>query len=119
MTHTRAVVFRLLIVCLLLIVCGAVASLLPDRGTKQRRGAFREMTDRKMPPAITKHMKRLQAIPGLGGEQGPGSAEAEAFFAKAYPDLDIPLARLDAARAAGARLRGKQFPRAKAALERG
>ncbi len=110
MKHTRTLVFRLLMVCLLLIVSGAVASLLLDRGTKQGRGALREMTDRKMPPAITKHMKRLQAIPGLGGEQGPGSAEAEAFFAKAYPDQDIPLARLDAARAAGARLRGKQLP---------
>ena len=67
MKPTRTVVFRLLIVCLLLIVCGAVASLLPDRGTKQRRGAFREMTERKMPPALGRHLEKLaQAVPGLG-----------------------------------------------------
>ena len=36
MKHTRTVVFRLLMVCLLLIVSGAVASLLPDRGTETK-----------------------------------------------------------------------------------
>ena len=110
MKRTAIVVFRLVTVCLLVLVSGLVASLLPDRGTETSRASgLREMTDRKMPPAVAKHMKRLQSIPGLEGMHpgGPSSAEEESFLAKAYPDDDIPLARLDAARAAGARLRGK------------
>jgi hypothetical protein len=71
--------------------------------------------DRKKPAALAGHLKHLQTIPGNLGEsaEGPGSAEAEEFLSLAYPDTDIPLARLDAARAAASRLRGTNFPAGK------
>ncbi len=74
-----------------------------------------ETAGEKMPPALAKHMKRLQSIPGLGGEnpEGPGGAEAEEFMALAYPADDVPLAQLQAASSAAARLKGKGFPSGK------
>jgi hypothetical protein len=73
------------------------------------------MTNRHKPLALSRHLERVrQAIPGVGGESGgPGSADAEKFLALAYPDVDIPLARLDSARAAAAALNGKPFPTGK------
>jgi hypothetical protein len=60
-------------------------------------------------------MKRFESLPGLEGmhPEGPGGADAERFVARAYPDDDIPLARIVAARVAAARLKGKDFPRGK------
>jgi len=60
-------------------------------------------------------MERFEALPGTEGmsPEGPGSADVERFFARAYPDSDIPLERLEAARSAAARLKGKAFPRGK------
>jgi hypothetical protein len=55
------------------------------------------------PPALGAHLEQLkQTIPGNGGEsaEGPGSAGADWFYARAYPDNDIPLARANAARRA-------------------
>lgn len=68
---------------------------------------------REVPPALGRHLDRLgRAIPGQGGEsEGPGDAEAEKFLAKAYPDTDIPLARLSRARTAAARVRQRGFAR--------
>ncbi len=68
-----------------------------------------------MAAALSKHLERLrQSIPGNGGELGGGGgAEVEDFLAKAYPDTDIPLARLQEARAAAARIGGKNFPTGK------
>jgi hypothetical protein len=113
MKRRWSVVQLVLSLCLVLLVAGAVAGLRPDRGSIQRDQAYRQMTERKMPVAIAKHMKRLQSLPGLEGEhpEGPGSAEAEEFLSRAYPNDDIPLAYLDAARSAAARLKGKGFPR--------
>jgi len=73
-------------------------------------------TQRKMAPALARHMEKLrQTIPGLGGELGGGggTAETESFMALAYPDTDIPLERLEAARAATKRIAGKGFPTGK------
>ena len=101
----------------LLLAAGVAAALLLTASMRRQPRAIgeRAITERKMPAAVAAHMKRrLQAIPGLGGESagGPASADAEAFLARAYPDTDIPLARLQAARAAGSRLAAK-FPRGK------
>ena len=106
MRRYGSLVFQVIALCLLLVVAGAVASILPGRVSDGRRlDAAREMTQRKMPLAVARHMERFQAIPGLGGEHPDrGSAEAEEFFALAYPDDDIPLVRLQAARAAAAKL---------------
>jgi hypothetical protein len=73
------------------------------------------MTNRHKPLALSRHLERVrQAIPGVGGESGgPGSADTQKFLALAYPDVDIPLARLDSARAAAAALNGRPFPTGK------
>jgi hypothetical protein len=71
---------------------------------------------KSMPPALSRHIERFQrTIPGNGGESagGPGGAGAEKFLARAYPDTDIPLARLEAAREAAGRLHAKGFPTGK------
>lgn len=56
----------------------------------------------KRPPALAAHLERLrQALPGTEGmSEDPTSADAERFMNRAYPDTDIPLERILAARAA-------------------
>src|SRR5262245_16585592 len=72
-------------------------------------------TEDEMPPALGRHIEKLrEAIPGLGGEsEGPGGGDVEKSMAMAYPDSDIPLERLNAARAAADSLRRKGFPTGK------
>jgi hypothetical protein len=67
------------------------------------------------PAALARHLDRLKALPDNGGEtlEGPGSAAEAAFQQRAYPDSDIPLARINAARAAAASLNKKGFPKGK------
>jgi hypothetical protein len=96
-----------------LVVLVDLASRITQR-TPTRPGAG-PMTNRHKPLALSRHLERVrQAIPGLGGEaEGPGGADAEKFVALAYPDTDIPLARLNAARRAAASLSGRPFPTGK------
>lgn len=109
----RSLMVKVLTVALLMAVGTAIALVLP--GMRSREAGTALEVERKMPLAVARHMKRLQAVPGVGGESpdGPGSADAEDFLALAYPDTDVPLARLEAARAAAGRLRGKPFPTGK------
>jgi hypothetical protein len=68
----------------------------------------------EFPPALGKHMEKLkEGIPGNGGEpnEGPGGADAAVIEALAYPDTDIPLTRLEAARAAAKAVKARGFPR--------
>jgi len=112
----RLSVFRVLIAGLAVVVAGMLASLAPPRhGMDPRSDSARFTAERNTPAAVARHMKRFEAVPGLEGmsPEGPGSADAERFAARAYPDSDIPLERLEAARSAAARLKGKAFPRGK------
>ena len=107
---------------MLLLAIGASVALLASRSPLLRQAAFeldddhdREAADAgggeaEMPRALGEHMERLmRTIPGNGGElrEGPGAADAAHFEALAYPDADIPLARLDGARRAFFRVAGK------------
>lgn len=68
------------------------------------------------PAALSQHLERLaQTVPGNGGEnpEGPGSADEVAFLQRAYPDTDIPLANIEAARAAYDSIIGRGFPQGK------
>jgi hypothetical protein len=69
----------------------------------------------KLPPALARRLERLKSLPGFGGEnpEGRASAAAEKFFSLAYPNDDIELANLQAARFAASRLKGKPFPSGK------
>ena len=113
-----ASVFRVLTACLVVTVVGAVASILPGRERPDRDPA-RFTVERNRPAAVARHIerfeKRFESIPGLEGmhPEGPGGADAERFLARAFPDNDIPLARIEAARSAAARLKGKTFPPSK------
>ena len=100
----------------LLLVVGMAASQIHKRQAKARAVRSELLkTERKMPPALGRHLETLaQAVPGLGGEsERPGSAQAEKFLAMAYPDTDIPLARLEAARSAASNHKNKAFPTGK------
>jgi hypothetical protein len=84
-------------------------------------GAFDFLTNKPVaqpfrgkPEVLAKHIAQLrEAIPGNGGEGGPGSPEEEGFLQRAYPDADIPLARFETARAAAAAIQGRDFPTGK------
>ncbi|MEO6409098.1 MAG: hypothetical protein ABIO45_10160 [Burkholderiaceae bacterium] len=66
------------------------------------------------PGALREHLNLLkQALPPSSTE-GPGSAGDSGFEQRAYPDSDIPLARIEAARAAAKTLQGRDFPTGKA-----
>src|SRR4029453_4674246 len=69
--------------------------------------------EERLPPALARRLERFKTLPGAGGESADGrdSAEAEKFFALAFPANDIALANLEAARAAAARLKGKDLSR--------
>ena len=63
------------------------------------------------PPALARHLATLRALPGNGGEsaEGPGGADAAALQALAYPDSDIPLARLETERLAAKAVKSRGF----------
>src|ERR1051326_5053468 len=67
--------------------------------------------DFEKPPALARHLKRFEAIPGNGGQPDtrPGTAEDEAFMEMAYPDTDIPVDRINTMRAAFTTLKSKGF----------
>lgn len=61
-----------------------------------------------LPPAVARRIDQLQqSIPGNEGESpdGPGGYDEQRFMALAYPDVDVPLERITAAREAFAAIR--------------
>ena len=112
----RLPVYRILTACLASIVVAGVAILTLTRVRPDPRADTNRLTvDRNMPAAVARHMKRFESLPGFEGMsgEGPGSAGTERFLARAYPDDDIPLLRIEGARSAAARLKGKDFPSGK------
>ena len=85
--------------------------LTPSKGqaaTPQPRGG--------KPGALRRHLDMLkQALPARPGGviDGPGSAGEGGFEQRAYPDTDIPLARIEEARAAARSVTGRKFPTGK------
>ncbi len=76
----------------------------------------RLLLDDGRPAALARHLDSLkQTIPGNLGESpdGPGSAADQEFFQRAYPDADIPLANIQAARNAAAAIAARGFPTGK------
>ncbi len=106
--------FRVLAALLACVVAAAVTLVGTNQGQIPANRRALE-TNRKMAAGLSKHLEKLrQSIPGLGGELGAGGgAEAEEFMAMAYPDTDIPLARLQNAQAAAGRINAKNFPKGK------
>ena len=69
-----------------------------------------------MPTALGAHLAQLrQAIPGNSGhaQEGPGSAEEAAFLARAYPASDIALSKIENAKSAFTKAKGRPFPSGK------
>jgi len=89
------------------------SGLAPTRGRSEAQVA--ENAEKDLPPALARRAERLLALPENGGEslEGPSSAAEASFLQRAFPDADIPLARLAAARAAFQVHKGKGFPRGK------
>ena len=79
------------------------------KGTAEARSSGQAKVDRDrageadLPAALGRHLEKLmETIPGDGGE-GPASSAAEwRFMARAYPDTDISLDKIEGARAAHA-----------------
>jgi hypothetical protein len=82
-------------------------------GTRSPTGvgeAYQAAGDGAYPPALAARLDRLsQAIPGNGGEsdKGPGGSADAALSALAYPEADIPLARLVSERSAAESVNGR------------
>src|SRR5258706_13160200 len=94
------------------------ASKIPKKSTKKPRAAKKQSTalvdDDGIPLARAQHIRKLmRTVPGNGGESDNGAAGAaeDAFQQRAFPDTDIPLDRLLAARSAAATLNSRKFPR--------
>ena len=103
-------------IAVLLAVVVAAGVLYTARATRQMPRQTRVLpTEGNMPAALARHIERLQAIPGNGGEssEGPGGGDLEKFLEMAYPDTDVPLERFEAARAAAAALLARPFPTGK------
>ena len=94
---------------LLAVGAAAPVALTSRPGPFEARG--HEVAEKDMPPALARHLERLKALPGNGGEsvEGPSSAAEASFLQRAFPDADIPLARIAAARAAFKGHKGKGF----------
>jgi hypothetical protein len=107
-------VFRIFVSVLTLSVTAAVATVY-EPPYQPARAATERAAGEELPLALERHLERLRPIPGNGGESpgGRGGAEAEKFFALAYPQADVTLAQLSAARSAATRLHGKPFPTGK------
>lgn len=87
-----------------------VTSLL--RSSPANRGEDETAVQDGMPPALARHLEQLrEALPGNGGEsrEGPGGADADKIQALAFPDTDIPLARLETARADSENVKSRGF----------
>ncbi len=101
-----------------LLTLGVVATLAMTgaRAPQSRVGIKEAKAEGNMPPAVGRHMEELmRTIPGNGGEsrEGPGAADEEHFLALAYPDTDIPLARLHESHESFKRVKVKGFPKGK------
>lgn len=96
------------------VIAGAVIGIFVQSGS---RAASVSPTSREgFPSALARHLETLgQAIPGNGGEssEGPGGADAAYLQALAYPDTDIPLARLEVERLSAQAVKGRGFPSGK------
>jgi hypothetical protein len=67
-------------------------------------------------PALARHLEKLkEALPGNAGEPdgGPAGADDAALDALAFPDTDIPLARIQAEQAAFSTVKSRGFPSGK------
>ena len=110
MSHQSRATFWILATAL----TGMTAALLVAAGSSARSPMHSttalRLEDGK-PPALGRHIERLmEAAPVNQLVEGPGSADDFAFAQRAYPDTDIPLAHLEAARASAAAIAGRGFP---------
>jgi hypothetical protein len=86
----------------------------PVGGTEARPEAKTLATPKGgKPGALREHLTKLkQALPPSSTE-GPGAAGDAGFLQRAYPDDDIPLARIEAARTAARSITKRNFPTGK------
>ena len=107
----RSVVFPLAATILVLGVATMITAI-PWADIDSRDRGIARVGD-MLPRVLASHVDRFKALPSQGGLGGPESAAEENFFARAFPDDDIPVARLDAARAAAEATAGRGFPTGK------
>jgi hypothetical protein len=82
-----------------------------EREHEAEEAAERAEQAAELPAGIAHRLRQLQeATPGSEFNEGPANADADAFFARAYPATDIPLTRVTQARNADRQTRGRGFP---------
>jgi len=109
MRNTRV---RWALVALAVLIAAVAAILLAAAGGAERAAP----TGTGFPAALAAHLGALgEAIPGNSGEsgEGPGSAQDAELARLAFPDTDIPLARIEGAVAAFKAAKGRDFQRGK------
>ncbi len=102
--------FAIAAATMLVLVAGAVTAGLVLRSRAGGERGEEPLAAEELPPALARHLEELkEAAPGNGGEsaEGPGSAEEAVIQALAYPDADIPLARLQVAQSAFTAVKGR------------
>ena len=70
----------------------------------------------ELPTALGQHLAQLrQAVPGTGGmaEEGPASAAAADYAARAYPDTAVAVSDVETSRASWSAQQGRPFPKGK------
>src|SRR6266481_1500689 len=93
-----------------------VAKKSPTKARSSKKQSAAAVDSDGTPLARAQHIRKLmRTVPGNGGESDNGAAGAaeDAFQQRAFPDTDIPLERLLAARAAAANLNSRKFPTGK------
>ena len=107
----RSAVFPLVATILVFSVAAMITAVRSADRDSRSRGTAR--VGDMFPRALSRHVDRFKALPVQGGLGGPGSAAIENFFARAFPEDDIPVARWDSARSAVGAAVGRGFPAGK------
>src|SRR5271155_1377903 len=77
---------------------------------KEEKEVAGEAEQETLPPALSEHLKKLaQTVPVNGGLSSPGGLAHQEFIHRAYPDTNIPMARIDGARSGHAGMAGRNF----------
>ena len=109
MTHRRRHVLVALVAALTVIAVAAAGVAKFALENESEQGAEPEF-----PTALGKHIEKLgEAAPAVKTEEGPASRADWKFEQQAYPDSDIALSKIEAARSAASAAKGRAFPKGK------
>jgi len=114
MSRERLRVARWAVGAALVAATAVIAGALVVPGLRWTDGERALTAEKDVPPMLARHLDKVkETLPGFESSEGPGSAAEANFAQRAFPDSDIPLARIATARAAAATLQKRGFPKGK------